>query len=356
MGVFAQHADEYAAAGLPAFPVDTIYKRPAVKGWQKASPRLARTWSHVEKLGNADGLGIVMGKPSGITEIDVDAASEAWLAAAVEWFGETPIVIGTASGKAKLWYRHNGEGRHIRPFPSQPIDVLGGGYTIAPPSWREDLGATYVFRSGGLGDIGNLPTIRPDALGQERAAQSVQAGERNTHLWRHCMTQARHCDDVEALIDVAASWASVLPAPLSAAEIERTARSAWKYEAKALNYLGRRKPQLNLGDSIMDALIDKPDALALHQYLLRWHSNKPQFAIAPRAMSEAGSPPWSRQRISQARDILLERDFIEQLSAPCRRRSGLYRFRVFWPVVGNNHYTPFPPLNGQERTEGRADH
>ncbi|NDR59196.1 bifunctional DNA primase/polymerase [Aliiruegeria sabulilitoris] len=352
MGVFAQHSEAYADAGLPAFPVDTLHKRPAVRGWQKATPRLARTWAHVEKLGNADGLGIVMGKPSGITEIDVDAASEAWLAAAVERFGETPIVIGTATGKAKLWYRHNGEDRKIRPFRNQPIDVLGGGFTIAPPSWREDLGAAYAFRSGGLGDIANLPTIRADALGFDRPAETVQTGERNNHLWRYCMTQARYCDDVEALLDVAASWASTFPDPLPVAEVERTARSAWKYEAAGRNYVGLRKPQLSEGDRIMDALIDKPDALVLYQLLVRWHQNKSDFSIAPRAMSEAGNPPWSRQRIARTRDVLLERRFLEELRAPSRHRSGLYRLRTWWPVSGNNHYTPFSPAYGEGRQPG----
>ncbi len=106
----------------------------------------------------------------------------------------------------------------------------------------------------------------------------------------------------------------------------------------------------------MDVLLDRPDALVLYQFLVRWHANRPHFAIAPRAMSETGSLPWSRQRIARARDHLLACGFIEEVRCPARRLSGLYRLCPFWPVVGNNHYTPSPPLNGQERTEGRADH
>ena len=75
--IYADNVDDYVSAGLPVFPVNTRKKRPAVRGWQHASPHRARTWAAVAKLGEADGLGIVMGRPSGLTEIDVDAVGEA---------------------------------------------------------------------------------------------------------------------------------------------------------------------------------------------------------------------------------------------------------------------------------------
>ncbi|MDU8946117.1 bifunctional DNA primase/polymerase [Ovoidimarina sediminis] len=351
MSVFAQHAEAYAAAGLPAFPVNTRNKRPAILGWRTATPQKARQWAQNERLREADGLGLLMGRPSGITEIDVDGAGEAWLAAAIERFGETPIAIRTASGKFKLWYQHNSEGRHIRPFDGLPIDVLGDGFTIAPPSWREDLGAAYAFISGSIEAIGNLPTLR-EAI--QRPGETVGTGKRNDTLWRYCMAHARHCDDVEALIDVAATWAGAFPDPLPTSEIERCARSAWGYEATGRNYLGLRKPQITGGDRMMDALIDEPDALVLLQYFRRWHSNRPAFAIAPRAMSEAGSPPWHWTRIVKARDILLERRFLEELSAPIRgHKAGRYRLQPIMSDSVKDHYTPSPPvLEADELMEG----
>ncbi|MEQ8431717.1 MAG: bifunctional DNA primase/polymerase [Roseovarius sp.] len=329
MNVFAQNACEYADRGLAAFPVDTRHKRPAVKGWQKATPGDARKWARSPKFGASDGLGIVMGQQSWVTEVDVDAVGEAWLAAAMQRFGETPISISTASGKSKLWYRHNGEPRKIRPFNGLPIDILGAGFTIAPPSWREDLGASYAFRTGSLSDIANLPTIPTGAfdVGTFQAAEGVQAGQRNQSLWRWCMAQARYCDDVAALVDAAATWVSAFPDPLSAGEIERCAKSAWSYQSTGRNYLGLKKPQLSEGDFIMDNLIEYPEAFALHQLFQRWHGNRSSFAIAPRAMSEAQSPPWPRRRIEQARDILVERGYLEEISAPTKskRKAGLYR-------------------------------
>ena len=346
--IFALHAGTYAAAGLPAFPVDTRSKRPAIRGWQRATPARARVWASVPKLGGADGLGIVMGKPSGLVEIDVDATGEAWLAAAVERFGETPIVIRTASGKAKLWYRHNGEGRRIRPFADMPVDVLGSGFTVAPPSWREDLGAAYAFRSGGLDALDRLPSINPAALDTGFRAEGVIQGERNDCLWRWAMTQARHCDDVEALIDAAATWTSAMPDPLSAAEIDRCARSAWRYETTGRNFVGLRKPQVTEGDRTMDALLDEPEALTLLLMFQRWHGHRPRFAIAPTAMSAAGAPPWHRTRIERARDVLLQRGFLVELAEPskARRRSGLYGLAETCRIPTTITKHPFLPALG----------
>lgn len=323
--IFAQHAAAYAAAGLPAFPVDPRQKRPAIRGWQKATPARARAWASSPRLGDADGLGILMGAPSGITEIDVDGVGEAWLAAAVERFGETPITIRTASGKHKLWYRHSGEGRRIRPFPDAPVDVLGSGFTIAPPSWREDLGAAYAFRTGGLDALDRLPRIK--SLDAGFRAEGVRQGERNDNVWRWAMTQARHCDDVAALIDAAATWASAFPDPLGAAEIERCARSAWRYESTGRNFVGLKKPQVTERAREMDELIDQPEAYALFLLLERWHGHRKSFAIAPAAMSEARNPPWHRSRIERARDVLIERGYLVELVEPSRgrKRAGLYR-------------------------------
>jgi hypothetical protein len=341
--IFALHAHEYAEVGLAAIPVDTRRKKPTVKGWQRATPRLALNWAKNQRLGSADGLGIIMGKPSGITEIDVDGVGDAWMSLAIERFGETPILIRTASGKSKLWYRHDGEGRHIRPFVGQPIDILGSGFTIAPPSYREDLATSYIFLAGGLNDLERLPRIQPQAF--ERAAESVKQGQRNESLWYYCMTQARHCDDVAALVDVAATWAQAFPDPLPTSEVERCALSAWKYEANGRNFLGLRKPQITAGDKIMDDLLDHPEAYTLLQMFLRWHGNRQSFAIAPTAMSEAGSPPWPRRRIERARDILLQRGFIEELAAPIRgKKSGQYRLSAQIGRFAKDHSTPFSPV------------
>lgn len=345
--IFGHHAPVYADAGLPTFPVDTRAKKPRVKRWQETTLRHSRAWARSPELGAADGLGLLMGKRSGIVEIDVDAVGTAWVGAALDHFGDTPVVIQTASRKHKLWYTHNREGRHIRPFNDWPIDVLGEGFSICPPSARDDLETAYRFLHGSLADLDGLPMIREGAfdLRPTRAAEGVLPGMRNNAAWRYAMAMARHCDDVEQLFDDVVTWATAMPDPLPLSELEKCARSAWRYEATGRNFLGLRKPQFSLEDVLMDQLLDQPEAFVLYQMFRRWHGNRQHFAIAPRAMSEAGSPPWSRRRIAMARDVLIERKLIEEVRSPSKekRQAGLYRLSDRLPTSGHNHYTPAPP-------------
>lgn len=326
-GVYGRHAPIFRDAGLPSFPVDMRHKRPAVRNWQRPSPGAVNSW--LGKHGDADGLGVLMGVSTGITEIDVDVVGPASLAAAVERFGESPVVIETASGKSKLWYRHAGEGRNIRPIKGLDIDILGAGFTVAPPSRREDLGSAYRFVQGGLEDLARLPKLRPGSL-ETHQASSVAVGYRNSSLWRWAMTEARRCDDVEALMDAAETWAAAMPAPLSLAEIRKAVASAWRYETSGRNFLGLKRPAISTEDKMQDELADAPEAFFLLSMFRRFHRNRGTFSIAPRAMSEAGSPPWHYTRIANARDVLLERGALLEVRKPVRgHRSGLYRLAAY---------------------------
>lgn len=78
----------------------------------------------------------------------------------------------------------------------------------------------------------------------------------------------------------------------------------------------------------MDDLIDHPDAFLLLQLLERYHGKGIAFAIAPTAMSKNRNPPWDRSRIERARDILVERGYLEILSPPNARRRVAGRYRL----------------------------
>lgn len=326
-GVFGTHVSSYIDAGLVPFPVHTRDKKPAVNGWQSATRAKAKAWA--AKLGDADGIGFEMGKPSGIVEVDVDAVGGAYLQRALEKFGPTPIVIETASGKHKLWYRSNGERRLIRPFGvDEPIDILGAGFTIAPPSERSDLGSSYKFLNGGLGDPRDLPTINPGPIADTvpRPVEAVRNGERNNAAFHYAMREARHSDSLEALIDAVLTWSMGMPEPLPESEVERVASSAWGYEIRGVNFVGTKRPQVTSQDIIQDALADAPDAFYLLVMFQRFHSKRPNFVISPRAMSEARNPPWDWKRIARAKDVLLVRGTILVERAPRRGRLlGLYR-------------------------------
>ena len=73
-------------------------------------------------------------------------------------FGKSPIVVRTLRGRWQGWYRFNGERRRIKPWPGQPVDLLGAGFVCAPPS-RGPHGR-YTFVQGGLDDLDQLTTLR----------------------------------------------------------------------------------------------------------------------------------------------------------------------------------------------------
>jgi len=64
----------------------------------------------------------------------VDTPDERVLADALGRHGPTPLVIRSGSGNWQAWYRNGGEPRRVRPWADKPIDILGDGFTVAPPS------------------------------------------------------------------------------------------------------------------------------------------------------------------------------------------------------------------------------
>ena len=224
-------------------------------------------------------------------------------------------------------------------------------HDCAAASRRTDLGTSYRFLTGDLESLDALPVIRADALDpseQRRIAESIVPGTRNNSLFRQCMEHARHCDDVETLIDVAQTLNVVIPEPLGRSEVERIARSAWGYETKGRNFVGLSCPQVTSRDRIMDDLGDAPDAFFLRDLLVRYHGHGRPFSISPSAMSREQNPPWGREKIARARNVLVEREYLDQLSKPSRgrKKAGLYRLTRKMSDSSNNHYTPFPQGNG----------
>ena len=224
-------------------------------------------------------------------EVDVDTPGDAALAAALKRFGPTPVTIRTASGKSKAWYRYSGEGRIIRIGGSPTIDILGARYTIVPPSVVSELGTFYKFLTGSISDLRKLPPIRSESLVRCLPPQTVIMGHRNQELFRFLAVRARSCDDIKTLMDEGTAWVSELPDPLDHREIERTAKSAWRYRTEGRNFVGLKHPQVDVFDKIMDELIDKPRGHLLWVFLHRNHKYRPEFAIAPTSMSKTGKPP-----------------------------------------------------------------
>lgn len=168
-GVFAEWQPVYAERGIATFPCEAN-KKPAVSNYAKFG--LPESTKIVPRFASANALGFMCGRRSRITVLDVDSKNERILADALDRHGKTPIVVRSGSGNYQAWYRHGGERRAIRPWGSDlPIDILGGGYVVAPPS-RVEKGE-YQFIDGSLDDLGNIPTLekRPIARSPQIADQ-----------------------------------------------------------------------------------------------------------------------------------------------------------------------------------------
>ncbi|MEC7819194.1 MAG: bifunctional DNA primase/polymerase [Pseudomonadota bacterium] len=329
MGLFAEWQPAYAEAGIATFPVDGIAKRPAVGNYLKAGCRASKQWAL--KFPAVDALGFACGSRNGVTVLDVDEARESLLGDAFARFGRSPVVIRTASGKFHAWYRHNGEKRKIRASGFDgPIDILGGGFAVAPPS-RSSAGQ-YEFLEGSLADLANLPPMRLlDAVANddvEQAAQSetIGEGQRNNSLWVACMKAAPSCQSLDSLQRFARSlndsgeWA-----PLPADEVGRTAGSAWQFHIEGRNgFAGDRFVQVPL--ATFDNLAANADASYLYGLLKRNHWGR-EFCIANEWRKHLPCGEWSRPKFTAARQFLVDSGFVVMIR-PAIKGVGpaLFRF------------------------------
>src|SRR5262245_27290084 len=169
MGVFRDWQPRYLQEGIATFPIEfvrtekgRIDKKPLVSGYLKIGTNYSSRLAEKPKFADCDGIGFAVNRSYGpkITVLDIDIADEREVTKAIERHGDTPVIVQTASGKYQLYYRHNGEPRHPRHWGDDiPIDRLGNGFVVAPPSISLD-GGTYQFVRGDLGQIRNLPMMR----------------------------------------------------------------------------------------------------------------------------------------------------------------------------------------------------
>jgi hypothetical protein len=152
-GLYAAWQPQYAEHGIACFPVRN--KVPAVKHYLKIGLRASGQFAL--KFANDDAFGFAC-KRARITVLDVDSPDEKLLDDALDRHGPTPVIVRSGSGNHQAWYRHNGEGRHVRPDPALPIDILGDGFVVAPPSIGSK--GQYQFISGTLDDLAGLPSLR----------------------------------------------------------------------------------------------------------------------------------------------------------------------------------------------------
>jgi hypothetical protein len=339
MAAFADAAPAWAAAGIVPLPVS-----PTGKGWMVKHPETFRRPAAMALAAKprfaAANLGFMCGSHNRLTVVDVDSKVDAELQHALETYGDSPIIVSTPSGGHHVYYAHNDEPRKVRPDAGHPIDMLGGGLCVAPPSVRPS-GASYAWQRGSLADIanGNLPKIRNGAVPKTRdlgrhAGWRVPEGERNAQLFKYCRQIVGYCDDLDQLIDAARTWAdSKCAEPLPDAEIVATAYKVWKYQG------GRKRIMQNIVEApFYAALIADLDALALYSYLSAENGPAAEFMVAD-GLGPARN--WPQRFVPKARRALLAMGAIKCVRFPRKGVPALYR----WNLVPLSH-----PMR-----EGRGD-
>jgi hypothetical protein len=290
-------------------------KKPQIRRWNQLG--LSGSAKLAQRFRQTNALGFQVGPRSQITVLDVDTHDESILADALNEHGETPFIVRTGGGY-HAYYRYCGEHRRVRPYANKPIDVLGGGYVVAPPSISAK--GHYEIIAGSLEDLKNLPPLHV-VLDSLRTDARVVEGRRNNTMFRLALEQAPHCDTFDTLLDVMRTRNVDCEPPLAEDVIISTARSAWRYEQESRNLIGRGRSVL-MPHALVDKLIgESQDAFVLLTLLHRHHWGR-DFFLANAMADQLG---WSRKRFAAARTLLESFGFI-QLVAPASFRSPpLYR-------------------------------
>jgi hypothetical protein len=325
MAAFADAAPAWVAAGIVPLPVYPDGKKTMVKQ-PEAFGRPAAMGLAAKPRYAAANLGFMCGSHNHLTVVDVDSPADAELQHALETYGDSPIIVSTPSGGRHVYYAHNDEPRSVRLDRCHPIDMLGGGLVVAPPSVRPS-GTSYAWLRGGLADIanGNLPKIRSGAVQNprdiERLGARVSKGERNVQLFRYCNSVVGCCDDLDQLIDAARTWSdSKCVEPLADAEIVATAYKVFKFQG------GRKRVMQNIVEApFYSALIANLPALALYSYLSAENGPAAEFMVADGLGPARG---WPRRFVPEARKALLGMGAIKCVRYPRKGVPALYRWNL----------------------------
>ncbi|MEY9717905.1 hypothetical protein ABIA22_000395 [Sinorhizobium fredii] len=322
MGAFAEWQPQYAAHGIATFPVviDGKDKKPAVKGYLKIGTKVSDQLALKFPANDAFGLAC---RRNRITVLDVDTSDERVLADALSRHGPTPFIVRSGSGNWQAWYRHSGERRRVRPDPGLPIDILGDGYVVAPPS----LGAKgrYEIVQGTLDDLERLqPMVHPvledvvdvfvshEAPPRKPHSEMREGDGRNPSLFSRALRSAHHATTEEELIQMVAHANQQFAEPLPMDEVLSVTRSAWKYKSQGRLMVTGGEATAVVFKSDTDHLWDAPVALSL-LVRLRMTNGWRNGGSFPLAQGMAKSMGVSIPTYRAARDTLVDRFFLEIL-------------------------------------------
>jgi hypothetical protein len=319
-GVFSQWQPVYADHKIATFPCGPN-KTPAVRNYGRFGLRASSTLA--SRFPSAGALGFMCGGRSGITVLDVDSSDERVLADAIDRHGKTRIVVRTGSGHFQAWYRHAGERRLIRPRRNVPIDILGAGYVVAPPS-RVEKG-DYQFIEGCLDDLDSLPTLidAPSTVPADVSADwaDMRKGDgRNNALFRLLGRAAHNCDDFEQILDYARTQNDQLGEPMPDAEVLKVAKSVWKMQCERRNWFG--KPGVHLfSDEALPLIDNDPDLLRLLMFIKSQNRPGRPFMLTNSFHERWG---WSEKRLARTRKRGLKSGYFRLISPAYSGHAAFY--------------------------------
>jgi Bifunctional DNA primase/polymerase, N-terminal/Primase C terminal 1 (PriCT-1) len=327
VGMFSRWQPEYAAHKIATFPVriSSAEKKPAVKNYTRMG--LSASAKLVPRFADADAFGFMAGNRSNVTVLDVDSKDEAVLSDALNRHGRTPVIVRSGSGNYQAWYRHNGERRSIKPWRGLPIDLLGGGYVVAPPSISTK--GQYQFIEGSLDDLHQLPVLRN--VDVVKPVKWAKEGERNKRLWEHCMRNAHHVDSLDVLLDVARTFNDNCEPPMEDSEVISAAQSAWSYTERGENRFGQHGAWFPL-DEVRKFLSENEDAkksldqdAALLLMFMRAHQGPDATFMCANGLAEKLG--WNRKRFGGARARLIELGHFKPVRQAGRGHPALFRWQ-----------------------------
>lgn len=344
--IFTEWQAAYAERGLPTFPINPIAnngksKVPGVRNFTsfglRASQQIAEQFTL--KLRDTNGIACVAGAPRGklrLAIIDVDARgaeADRLTADAMLTYGRSRFIVRTGGDGRHLYYRHNGEGRRIRPNPSCPIDVLGGGVVVLPPS----LGAKqpYEIIEGHLDDLTALTTIKaaptkpdvpvsPDVPRIDLTGMREHDG-RNPVLFNAMLANGLLLPPtLEAFIDFAREQNTKCDQPMTDDEVIQTATSVFKYRMN-----GTLRPRQHGGvwfpptAAPAQMIQDNLPLFGLIGWLKAMNGPDAEFWVADGMADILG---WSLRMMWKTRQEAIDGGWIVQVARPAPGRPARYRW------------------------------
>jgi hypothetical protein len=352
-GAFARTARSLFDLGLAPIPTGgDDGKKPLTTGYNR-KPYGPNTISQLAFQFMAANAGVVCGL-SHVVVVDIDEPD--LLDPMLRRFDKTPLIIKTGGrGGYQAYYRDPGNirPRDLRKSEGLAVEIkAAGSIVVVPPSINFKTGRPYTFHAGDFSVLPELPRFNAEALGQvaEERPQSpagrVGVGGRSKWLLSACLQRAPHCDDLNALLDVARTISDdhlekSAAAQFTDAEIVKAATQAWKYQQEGRNWVGQKATQMYTADlpKFFGPLPHGMDALGLYLLLSTEHAARlargDLFRLVIPAMVEQGTiPGWTADRFRNAMKTLATVGLLECVhQGTGRGNPSLFTLHPFEPAL-----------------------